>query len=85
VPYDLSFYQVNHQLCNIGRMIRDAFEIFAHERQTDGAGDCVRIFNHEGEQLTKQLLGQRVDEVVGGADFSGQFGVVANEGIEGCP
>lgn len=55
MAHDLAFDHINHQFTDIGGMVRDSLDVFPDEREADGAGDRDGIFDHERDQLPKQL------------------------------
>jgi hypothetical protein len=62
-------------------MISDPLVALVDIDEAYGARDGPRVFQHEKEQLSENLLRQVVDEVVFSANFTGQGGIAAGECI----
>src|SRR6476660_10514785 len=67
---DLSFHHVDDELGHIRRVIRDTLQVFADEGQANGARNRSRVFDHEGEKFSKQLVREVINKVVVRADFA---------------
>ena len=68
----LSFHHEHHVFRDIGREVRHALEVAAHQKQIHGRPDDVRIFHHVGEQDAEHRLVQSVHLVVARADVATQ-------------
>ena len=69
MPDVLAFNHVDDKFRNIGGMIGNPFERLRHEGEPDRAGNGPRVFQHKGEQFSKQLLVHLIDKVVGMIDM----------------
>jgi hypothetical protein len=77
-----SLHHENDHLGNIGCVVGNAFYVFGDDRQTECPGDRMGVFDHERNQLAKQLVVQNVDLVVIVTYLERQLDVLTNKGVE---
>ena len=82
MSHDLAFHHIDDQFADIGGVIRDPLDIFPDKGEADGPGDGGGIFDHERDEFTKELMGQIIDKVIIGADFSRQSRILPDKSIQ---
>src|SRR6266404_3131417 len=83
VADDLRLDHVDDHLRDVRGVVGHPLQEARDQDQPDGARDRPRVFHHEGQQLTEDLLLEGVDLGVFGAHASRELRVSRHEGIEG--
>ena len=82
MPDISALVKINHFLGNVDGVVADAFETVGDANQAQGAGNGVRVFDHETGQFPVHLCFEPVHFIVVSNDLPGDVDLALDKGVK---